>query len=326
MDESFESRPLLDRDTLRTLQQRRDAPSLIRLTLHLGAFLLGVVWVIVSSPLPMVAACSAVVLGAMWATLFAPFHECTHLTAFRSRRLNALGAWLTGIPFGMAPAVYRAFHFAHHRYTHDPKRDPEIGGAPDQMAVWPTTVFAWLSLISGVWLLLLKVTVLVKFSFLPIAKWEQLAPWAPPEQRSRLAWETRVVAFLWLALVVAAVLGIPGAGWLLLALVLSHFFQAVWLTTEHRGLPFEGTILTRTRTMQTSAFVRWWLWNMNYHAEHHAWPAVPWYQLPAVHARIAKHLDHESPGYWRLQLNVLRRKNLPDGLPPIQAAKREAVI
>jgi hypothetical protein len=29
MDESFESRPLLDRDTLRTLQQRRDAPSLI---------------------------------------------------------------------------------------------------------------------------------------------------------------------------------------------------------------------------------------------------------------------------------------------------------
>jgi fatty acid desaturase len=326
MDESFESRPLLDRDTLRTLQQRRDAPSLMRGTLHLGAFLLGAVWVMVASPLPIVAACSAVGLGAIWATLFAPFHECTHLTAFRSRRLNALGAWLTGIPFGMAPAVYRAFHFAHHRYTHDPKRDPELGGAPDQLAGWPTNGLAWLSLMSGVWLLLLKVTVLGKFSFLPTAKWEQIAPWAPPEQRSQLARETRVVALLWLALVVAAVLGNPGAGWLLLALVLSHFFQAVWLTTEHTGLPFEGTILARTRTMRTSAFVRWWLWNMNYHAEHHAWPAVPWYQLPAVHACIAAHLDHESPGYWRLQLNVLRRKNLPDGLPPMQAARREAAI
>jgi fatty acid desaturase len=194
------------------------------------------------------------------------------------------------------------------------------------MAVWPTTVFAWLSLVSGVWLLLLKVAVLVKFSFLPTAKWDQLAPWAPPEQRSRLAWETRVVALLWLALVVAAVLDIPGAGWLLLALVLFHFFQAVWLTTEHRGLPFAGTILARTRTMHTSALVRWWLWNMNYHAEHHAWPAVPWYQLPAVHACIAAHLDHESPGYWRLQLNVPRHKNLPDGLPPMQATKREAAI
>ncbi|MBI3300932.1 MAG: fatty acid desaturase [Deltaproteobacteria bacterium] len=167
---------------------------------------------------------------------------------------------------------------------------------------------------------------MVKFSLLPTSKWDQIAPWAPPEQRARLAWETRVVALLWFALIAAALIGITGAGWLLLALVLSHFFQAVWLTTEHRGLPFEGTILARTRTVQTSAFVRWWLWNMNYHAEHHAWPAVPWYQLPVVHARIAEHLDHESRGYWRLQLNVLRRKNLPDGLPPIQAAKREAAI
>src|SRR5215510_14970505 len=140
MDESFESRPILDRETLRALQQRRDAPSVIRLILHLGAFLLGAVWVIFSSPVPLVAAFSTVGLGAMWATLFAPFHECTHLTAFRSPRLNALGAWLSGIPFGMAPAVYRAFHFAHHRYTHDPKRDPEIGGAPDQLARWPTNI------------------------------------------------------------------------------------------------------------------------------------------------------------------------------------------
>ncbi len=40
MDETFEHRPLLDRETLRTLQQRQDLPSLIRLTLQLGAFLL----------------------------------------------------------------------------------------------------------------------------------------------------------------------------------------------------------------------------------------------------------------------------------------------
>ncbi len=249
MDESFEQRPLLDRDTLRTLQQRQDRPSLVRLTLHLGAFLLCALVVIVVSPYPFIAIFFTVLLAAVWATLFAPFHECTHQTAFRSRGLNTLGTWLTGIPFGMAPAVYRAFHFAHHRYTHDPKRDPEIGGAPDQLAVWPTNTRAWLSLISGLWLLRLKATVLIKFSTLPIAQWDQLAPWAPPEQRSRLAWETRIVAFLWLALVVAALSGVPGTRWLLASLVLSHLFQAVWLTTEHRGLPHEGTILARTRTM-----------------------------------------------------------------------------
>jgi len=306
MDESFEPRPLLDRDTLRAVQQRHDAPSLVRLILHLGAFLLCAGVVVTVSPYPLVAALFTVLLAAIWATLFAPFHECTHQTAFRSRELNTLGAWLTGIPFGMAPAVYRAFHFAHHRYTHDPQRDPEIGGAPDQLARWPTNTRAWLFLISGLWLLMLKVRTLVQVSLLPPAKRTQIAPWAPPEQGDRIVRETRMVALFWGALVVAALFGAPGARWLLLALVLSHLFQAVWLTTEHTGLPYEGTILARTRTMLPAPWVRWWLWNMNYHAEHHAWPAIPWHQLPAVHERVAKHLDNKAEGYWRLQVNVLR--------------------
>jgi fatty acid desaturase len=325
MDESFEYRPLLARDTLRSLQQRQDLPSLIRLTLQLSAFVLCGGLVVSASSFPLVAALFTILLAAIWATLFAPFHECTHQTAFRSRRLNAIGTWLTGIPFGMAPAVYRLFHFAHHRYTHDPTRDPEIGGAP-QLASWPTNTFAWFFLISGVWLLRLKATGLVKFSVLPTAKWAEIAPWAPPEQRARLAWETRVVALVWLALVAAAFLGIPGAQWLLVALILSHLFQAVWLATEHTGLPSEGTILARTRTMRPSAFIRWWLWNMNYHAEHHAWPAIPWYALPVVHERIAAHLDHQAQGYWRLQLDVLRCNNLPDGSQSLQAEKGNVAL
>ena len=170
MDETFEHRPLLDRETLRTLQQRQDTPSLIRLTLHLGAFLLCVGLVMGVSAYPVAAIGCSVLLAAVWATLFAPFHECTHQTAFRSRGLNTLGAWLSGIPFGMAPAVYRAFHFAHHRYTHDPKRDPELGGVPDQLAFWPTSVGGWLFLMSGMWLFMLKATVLIKLSILPTAK------------------------------------------------------------------------------------------------------------------------------------------------------------
>jgi len=102
--------------------------------------------------------------------------------------------------------------------------------------------------------------------------------------------------------------------WLLVALIASHVFQALWLTTEHTGLPHEGSILARTRTMRTPAFIRWWLWNMNYHAEHHAWPAIPWYQLPVVHEYIAQHLEHVSDGYLRLQGDVLQQRNLPDGL------------
>jgi hypothetical protein len=50
MEESFESRPLIERDTLRTLQQRQDPVSLIHLALHLGASLLGIVLVTAERP------------------------------------------------------------------------------------------------------------------------------------------------------------------------------------------------------------------------------------------------------------------------------------
>ena len=78
----------------------------------------------------------------------------------------------------------------------------------------------------------------------------------------------------------------------------------VLVIIEHTGLPNEGSILARTRTMQTWPFFSWWLWNMNFHAEHHAWPAVPWYGLPALHREVAEHLDATERGYARLQFNV----------------------
>ena len=165
--------------------------------------------------------------------------------------------------------------------------------------------------------------VLLMFSVLPSARWDAIAPWAPSELGARMAWETRVVALMWLSLVVAVITGIPGAGWLLIALTLFHMFQAVWLTAEHKGLPLAGTILARTRTMRPSSIVRWWLWNMNYHAKHHAWPAVPWHALPSLHERIADHLDHQEQGCWRLQLGIFERNNLPFGSVSVQEKKSE---
>jgi fatty acid desaturase len=318
MEESFEHRTLLDRDILRSLQKRQDLPSLIHLAVQLGVFILSIGPVIHVSSFSLAALLAATLLGAVWTTLFAPFHECTHQTAFRTKRLNAIGAWLTGIPFGMAPTVYREFHFAHHRYTHDPEKDPELAGAATS-AGWPTTPLAWAYMIGGLWLLWLKVRLMFRLTFSSTAQTELTPPFDDPDLRSRFIWESRVVALVWTGLLLMALLGARGAGWVVFALVPCHAIQAIWLTAEHTGLPYQGNILTRTRTMHTSALVSWWLWNMNYHAEHHAWPAVPWHALPLLHQRIASHLEHESWGYWRLQLDVLHQNSLPDGTPPIAA-------
>ena len=65
---------------------------------------------------------------------------------------------------------------------------------------------------------------------------------------------------------------------------------------EHRGLATEGSILARTRTLKVPGAVRWLVWNMSYHAEHHGWPAVPWHTLPQLHELVKPHLvNHVRP-------------------------------
>jgi fatty acid desaturase len=53
-------------------------------------------------------------------------HECIHNTAFASRRLNALVAWMVSLPRLTNPRWERMLHKDHHTYTNDPNRDPEI--------------------------------------------------------------------------------------------------------------------------------------------------------------------------------------------------------
>jgi fatty acid desaturase len=51
---------------------------------------------------------------------------------------------------------------------------------------------------------------------------------------------------------------------------------------------------------------------MPYHAEHHAFPAVPFHALPAVHRILRDDLVVVSPGYIAVQREILaglRRKS-----------------
>lgn len=312
MQEVFEHRPLLERDTLRALQQRTNGPSAVRLTLHLGAILGTALLLIFWSPSFWISLGLMVALSWMLSGVFAPFHECVHRTAFTSRALNALGAWPTGILFGMAPATYHAFHFEHHRFTQDAGRDPEIMADPAVYSAWPPTKRGWLQLASGVPLLRLKYYTLRRFLRPQPTAGEIPAPWEPTGgKRWRLVWQSWIVIGFWAVLVVLAVTVAPAVWWLLTASVLAHVWQNLWIASEHTGLPLDGTILARTRTVRSNRFVRWWLWNMNYHAEHHAWPGIPWHQLPAAHALVAPHLDHAVSGYTALHRNVYQQRNMP---------------
>ena len=59
------------------------------------------------------------------------------------------------------------------------------------------------------------------------------------------------------------------------------------------GIPY----LENTRTTLTIALVRLFAWNMPYHAEHHAYPAVPFHALPRLHERVRAEIANLEPGY-----------------------------
>ncbi|MCP4820012.1 MAG: fatty acid desaturase, partial [Shimia sp.] len=70
-----------------------------------------------------------------------------------------------------------------------------------------------------------------------------------------------------------------------------------YLLAEHGLCPPVTNMLANSRTTATNRLVRFLAWNMPYHAEHHAFPNVPFHQLPSLHSSLKPHLQSTSDSY-----------------------------
>jgi fatty acid desaturase len=283
------------RHAARGLPGPSDAAGLGRLAAQLALILAAAAGVIAAAGSWLVLPAMALE-GALLVTLFAPLHETAHRTAFRSRGLNEAVSRLCGFLLLMPAEEFRHFHFAHHRHTQDPAHDPEL------TAPKPASLGAWLRHASGLplWRALLR-------NLLRHAAGQVDEPWLPARARPALVREARLHLALYLALAAgSAALGTPA---LLLLWVgpalLGQPWLRLYLLAEHAGCPLTRDMLANTRTTLTNPVVRFLFWNMPYHAEHHALPAVPFHALPALHARLAPRLRVVSPGYLAVQREIL---------------------
>ncbi|MGI9505422.1 MAG: fatty acid desaturase, partial [Geminicoccaceae bacterium] len=115
---------LVPSDDLKRLRRRSDRPGMIFLLGHILA-LLASGWLVAGTLESAWLLPSMFLHGVVIVHLFAPFHESTHGTAFRSRWLNRSVAWVTGLSLQLPPTHFTLEHAAHHKYTQDPVRDPE---------------------------------------------------------------------------------------------------------------------------------------------------------------------------------------------------------
>jgi fatty acid desaturase len=283
-------------DQLGSLLDRVNRPALLRAGWHLG--FLGVTaslliaaqatgWVI---PL-------LVAHGYVLAFLFCPFHECAHRTAFRTRWLNAALGRFIGVLIFRPYDNYRVFHWEHHRFTQDPARDPELYFPK------PRSLGAYVLTLSGLPYLRRRFA-----DMLVLAGGRADKPWMAVHERPRLIAEARAHLAIYVAVAgIAVAVGSPTVllVWLLPFLVGQSFLQP-YLLAEHTGCGHARDSLTNTRTTLTSALVRLFAWNMPYHAEHHAYPAVPFHALPRLHARVRDRLANVEPGYLAATVTVNR--------------------
>jgi fatty acid desaturase len=240
--------------------------------------------------------------GIVLTFLFSPLHEAVHRTAFRSRRLNDAVAWLAGLALLLPPNWFRAFHFAHHRYTQIVGRDPELESK--RVETWPD----YLVHLSGWRYWRGQATLLIRN-----ATGHAAAPFVPSHLEPRLIREARIMLTIYAAVAVLSVIFRSDAAliyWVLPAILGQPFLRA-YLLAEHTGLPFVEDFWENTRTTLTGFPLRFLAWNMPFHAEHHANPAVPFHSLPALHRRERAKLKAVSPGYvafhreWQQRLGML---------------------
>lgn len=281
--------PLIPRQQLTQLNALRDRPALLRLASHL-ALIVAAGWIWRQQGLPWIVRLPALVgSGIGLATCFAPLHECCHRTAFRSRRLNDAVAWLMGLLSFYNATFYRRYHQWHHRYTHQPGLDPEL---EDPV---PTSPQAYVKEVSGWTWWIGKLQGHGRLLVGDLSTIPYLSSEVHPQVR-------RSVRLQWLVYGVVAALSLIGANgfvlwsWLL-PLALGQPFLRWVLLAEHTGCAYSSDGLVNTRTTLTLAPVRWLMWNMPFHAEHHLYASLPFHALPAAHRQIAPHLRHLDRGY-----------------------------
>ncbi|WP_287100016.1 fatty acid desaturase [Mesorhizobium sp.] len=239
---------------------------------------------------------------AVYGTLYAvpagsKWHEFGHGTPFRTPWLNEIMAQFCAF-LSLSPAsTYRWTHVRHHTDTIIVGSDPEI--VAPRPPHWGRLLTRYLHPTA---------TVRELFSYASGRMSKELKALIPASEQKKLFWEARSIiaiysclvalSFYWGTIAPLMFIGLPA-------------FYGVWLNyplgwTQHLGL-YEDTLDHRlcTRTFKTNAIIRFLYTNMNYHVEHHMFPMIPYYNLPALHEEI--------------------KEDCPDPAPSFRAAVRETI-
>ncbi len=228
-------------------------------------------WGLVRFPHPLVWIPLAIVQGFTVFNFTVLLHEVVHHLVFERARPRAdrLLGLMYAVPSGVSAAQFTRWHLDHHAELGSAEDDPKRHHlSPKRNARWYKLLYCTPALFP---------------IYFRAARREGVT--YPPDLRRRIVWERRL-AMVFHVGVIAALGGLFGAGAAIRAHVVPVFFVfPVAFTLNRLGQHYDidpadpakwGTLMRGS-----------WFWdfaflNSNYHLEHHYFPGVPMYRLPAL--------------------------------------------
>lgn len=240
---------------------------------------------------------SIVVIGIAQHGLFVLAHEAAHYRLFADRTANDLAGRVIGMVGGVSMCTYRVTHRLHHNnlYTEEDPDTAIHGGYPRGRAYLLEKLVRDLAGLNA-W------KTFAYFFGSPAINADTNREIRPlddtsPELRAAARRDRLWVAGFHLAAPVAAFAAGGGQGllmylvlWVVPLVTVLQPILRLRAICEHGAAQDLSSPLTAARTNRTSGSLGNWLargllfpHHVNYHVEHHLYPAVPHYHLPALH-------------------------------------------
>jgi fatty acid desaturase len=252
------------------------------------------------------------------------FHELLHKTVFSSKQVNDVFFYIITFLGWMNGEYVRKTHLRHHHFTLFEGEDMDVALSLDFGPIdifWALT-FHFRHFVREVGRLIMTASGRLEGEY-----HEKVFPETDAKTRRRLRRDG--IAVLVGHAVLLAVF-IVTRQWILIPMISLGSFFATWphllvSMTQHVGMQRNvADFRICSRSIVVGPLMSFFYWRMQYHVEHHVYPAVPFYALKKLRGRMEGQLPRRKGllEAWRDILMYLKRRKtdpgyyLPVELPP----------
>jgi fatty acid desaturase len=293
----------LDKNLLKALTQTSDVRGALQaggfLLIFLGTLSLSTYFFLQRMWLPMVAAGYLHCMFHGFVGMEAAVHELSHGTPFKTKRVSewfyrlfCFLSWNNGVHF-------RASHMKHHQLTVYRGLDKEVVLEPIALNAWDYIQWFTFNFKKFKMIMLPNLAHAFDQADRDVFFWDPLFPPGDKRRSQMCNWARVMFAGHLLLLGVFIYFKL----WVLIVLVTFGYFIANFPSQgcgmqQHLGLrPSVPDWRLCCHTMRFGPLMAFLYWQMNFHTEHHMYAAVPFWNLPKLHASMAFDTPRPCQGY-----------------------------